>query len=237
MGIRPTESASRWPSRSTNWPRKKIVGCDSKQWTRKNDNSMASVGKSIVSTSSSGNSWKPTRRARPAEILPRQPGRHEGNSHDLRSWRRPPISSARKTLRHSDTRFSSRTYRFSPSPESVAAEPGIRQAFRPGTADGPAGQTQVNPQAQPQRQSANQGSREGRPQAQPQRQEVNQGNRQGASAGQSQGQGARRGQSQGALKRPVTRCTAESAQEVNRRKKTRTKVSRLKRSEMQIEAE
>jgi YXWGXW repeat-containing protein len=85
-----------------------------------------------------------------------------------------------------------------PQPRKRGDQPGIRQAFRPGTPDGPAGKTQVNPQAQPQRKSVNQGNRQGRPQAQPQRREVNQGNRQGASSRQSQGQGARRGQSQGA---------------------------------------
>jgi len=53
-----------------------------------------------------------------AEILPPQPGWHDGNSQDRLTWRRPPISLAGIIGRRSDTKFSSRTFRFNPSRES-----------------------------------------------------------------------------------------------------------------------
>ena len=46
-------------------PEKRQSSSDSNRWIPQNDNSLASVGKSTVSTSSSGNSWKPMRRATP----------------------------------------------------------------------------------------------------------------------------------------------------------------------------
>ena len=108
-----------------------------------------------------------------------------GASHDLPSWRRPPISLARTTLRHSDTRFSSRTSRFSPNRERVAANRehvrAIGKGQRAAAAAAAAGSQSRRIVARPAAASG-----------------VNQGNRQGASAGQSQGQGANRGQSQGA---------------------------------------
>ena len=76
----PTEGISGSPSGSKSWLREKIASCDSNRWIQRSDNSLASVGRSTVSTCSSDNSWKPTRRTRQAEILPLQPGRHEGNS-------------------------------------------------------------------------------------------------------------------------------------------------------------
>ena len=48
-------------------------------------NSIVSAGKSTVSTSSSGNSWKPMRRAHPAQIPLGRLGRSEEHSQDLRS--------------------------------------------------------------------------------------------------------------------------------------------------------
>ena len=199
---------------------------------QKNDNSMASAGKSIGSTSSSGNSWKPKRRAR------RRRSRHAAGPARRKFSRSPVVALPADQLGKNNAppqrhEVLKPDLQVQPQPRKRGGEPGIRQAFRPGTADGPAGKTQVNPQAQPQRKSVNQGSRQGRPQAQPQRREVNQGNRQGASSRQSQGQGAHRGQSQGASNDQSQAAPRNQPKVVNRRKKTRTKASQLKQSEMQ----
>jgi WXXGXW repeat (2 copies) len=77
-----------------------------------------------------------------------------------------------------------------PQPRKRSGQPGIRQAFRPGTADGP---QQQDPQS----------GRNLRSQRQSQRQSANQDNRQGASAGQSRGQRESRGNNrQGASNAP-----------------------------------
>ena len=105
-------------------PEKRQSGTDSNRWTRMTNNSLASAGKSTVSTSSSGNSWKPMRRASQAKILPPHPGRHAGDSRDLLSWQRPPISLARITLRRNDMQVLKPDFQVQPQPRTRGGQTG-----------------------------------------------------------------------------------------------------------------
>ena len=129
VGIRPTEATSRLPHRSTSWPGKKTVGSDSNRWTRATNNSLASAGKRTVSTSQQRQQLEANAARTPGGDPATATGPARKNFHDLPSWQRPPISLARTTLRHNDTKFSSQTFRSSPSPERVAAKPGTRQVL------------------------------------------------------------------------------------------------------------
>ena len=113
------EGTSRWPRRSTSWPREKMVQLRFQPVDPAERQQFGQRGQEYRKYLQQRQQLEANAARTPAEILPPQPGRHAGTSRDLPSWHRRPISLAGTTHRHSDTKFSSRTFRFSPNREFV----------------------------------------------------------------------------------------------------------------------